>query len=65
MWKGLPREPLPLSAHVCARPFRGSILATAKEGPVKKFLLLLGVLGLVIAAVIYIRGRQGENEFEL
>jgi hypothetical protein len=32
---------------------------------VKKFLLLLGVLGLVIAAVIYIRGRQGENEFEL
>lgn len=31
----------------------------------KKFLLLLGVLGLVIAAVIYIRGRQGETEFEL
>jgi hypothetical protein len=28
---------------------------------VKKFLFLLGFLGLVIAAVIWIRGHQGED----
>ena len=27
----------------------------------KKFLFLLGILGLVIAAVIWIRGHQGEE----
>jgi hypothetical protein len=31
---------------------------------VKKFLLLLGILGLVIGVVLYIRGRQGDLELE-
>jgi hypothetical protein len=31
---------------------------------VKKFLLLLGILGLVIGVVLYFRGRQGEPEIE-
>jgi hypothetical protein len=29
----------------------------------KKFLLLLGILGLVIAVLMYVRSRQGEEEF--
>jgi hypothetical protein len=29
----------------------------------KKFLLLLGVLGLVIAVLMYVRNRQDETEF--
>lgn len=29
----------------------------------KKFLLLLGVLGLVIAVAMYVRSRQGESEY--
>jgi hypothetical protein len=29
----------------------------------KKFLLLLGILGLVIAVLMYVRNRQGEEEF--
>ena len=31
---------------------------------VKKFLLLLGILGLVIGVVLYVRGRQGDLELE-
>ena len=30
----------------------------------KKFLLLLGVIGLVIGVVLYVRGRQGDLELE-
>ncbi len=30
----------------------------------KKFLLLLGILGLVIGVVLYFRGRQWELEIE-
>lgn len=30
----------------------------------KKFLLLLGIVGLVIGVVLYFRGRQGELEIE-
>jgi hypothetical protein len=29
----------------------------------KKFLLLLGILGLAIAILMYVRSRQGEEEF--
>lgn len=29
----------------------------------KKFLLLLGVLGIVIAVLMYVRSRQGELEY--
>jgi hypothetical protein len=29
----------------------------------KKFLLLLGILGLAIAIMMYVRNRQGEEEF--
>jgi hypothetical protein len=46
-----------------------AILTTATfSGPIKgermkKFLLLLGILGLVIAILMYVRSRQGEEEF--
>lgn len=30
----------------------------------KKFLLLLGILGLVIGVVLYMRSRQGDLELE-
>ena len=36
----------------------------AKGAAVKKFLLLLGILGLVIGVVLYMRGRHGEVELE-
>lgn len=36
----------------------------AKGVAVKKFLLLLGILGLVIGVVLYFRGRQGDLEVE-
>jgi hypothetical protein len=29
----------------------------------KKFLLLLGIIGLVIAVLMYVRNHQGEEEF--
>ena len=45
---------------------RGHIMRAerAKGAVVKKFLLLLGILGLVIGVVLYIRGRQGDLELE-
>ncbi len=30
----------------------------------RKFLLLLGVVGLVIGVLLYLRGRQGDLELE-
>jgi hypothetical protein len=30
---------------------------------VKKFLILLGIIGIVIAVTMYVRNRQGETEF--
>ncbi len=30
----------------------------------RKFLLLLGVLGLVIGVLLYLRGRQGDLELD-
>jgi hypothetical protein len=35
----------------------------AKGGDMKKFLILLGIIGLVIAVTLYLRNRQGETEF--
>jgi hypothetical protein len=32
-------------------------------GHVKKFLILLGIIGLVIAIALYMRNRQGELEY--
>lgn len=29
----------------------------------KKFLILLGIIGLVIAVTMYVRNRQGEADF--
>lgn len=29
----------------------------------KKFLILLGIIGIVIAVTMYVRNRQGETEF--
>jgi hypothetical protein len=34
-----------------------------KGGDMKKFLILLGIIGLVIAVTLYLRNRQGETEF--
>jgi hypothetical protein len=34
-----------------------------KGGDMKKFLILLGIIGLVIAVTMYLRNRQGESEF--
>jgi hypothetical protein len=31
---------------------------------VRKFLLLLGIVGLVIGVLLYLRGRQGDLELE-
>ena len=35
-----------------------------KETTVRKFLLLLGIVGLVIGVLLYLRGRQGDLELE-
>jgi hypothetical protein len=44
---------------------RGEHHGSSKKGAaVKKFLLLLGILGLVIGVVLYVRGRQGDLEIE-
>ena len=32
-------------------------------GDMKKFLILLGIIGLVIAVTMYLRNRQVESEF--
>jgi hypothetical protein len=37
--------------------------ATRKGADVKKFLILLGIIGIVIAVTMYVRNRQGETEF--
>jgi hypothetical protein len=43
----------------------GIIMATRrKETTVRKFLLLLGIVGLVIGVLLYLRGRQGDLELE-
>ena len=34
-----------------------------KGGGMKKFLILLGIIGLVIAVTMYFRNRQSETEF--
>jgi hypothetical protein len=34
-----------------------------KGETMKKFLILLGIIGLVIAVTMYVRNRQGESEF--
>jgi hypothetical protein len=36
---------------------------TKEGGTVKKFLILLGIIGLVIAVTMYMRSRQGELEY--
>jgi hypothetical protein len=42
----------------------GKDRAVAEEGgDMKKFLILLGIIGLVIAVTMYLRNRQGESEF--
>jgi hypothetical protein len=32
-------------------------------GAMKKFLILLGIIGLVVAVAMYMRSRQGELEY--
>jgi hypothetical protein len=41
----------------------GTIEETTEGGTVKKFLILLGIIGLVIAIALYMRNRQGELEY--
>jgi hypothetical protein len=38
-------------------------VGTREGGDMKKFLILLGIIGLVIAVTMYLRNRQGETEF--
>ena len=42
----------------------GIIIDTTKGEPMRKFLLLLGIVGLVIGVLLYLRGRQGDLELE-
>lgn len=43
--------------------FSGTICETTEGGTVKKFLILLGIIGLVVAIAMYMRSRQGELEY--
>jgi hypothetical protein len=43
--------------------FAGTIEGTNEGGAMKKFLILLGIIGLVIAVTMYMRNRQGELEY--
>jgi hypothetical protein len=43
--------------------FAGTISETTEGGTVKKFLILLGIIGLVVAIAMYMRSRQGELEY--
>jgi hypothetical protein len=43
--------------------FGGTILETTEGGTVKKFLILLGIIGLVVAIAMYMRSRQGELDY--
>jgi len=59
--------------HGAVRPFSGegvwyillagTILQTTEGGTVKKFLILLGIIGLVVAIAMYMRSRQGELDY--
>jgi hypothetical protein len=41
----------------------GKLPKRAEGGDMKKFLILLGIIGLVIAVTMYVRNRQNETEF--
>jgi hypothetical protein len=43
--------------------FEGTIFETTEGGTVKKFLILLGIIGLVVAIAMYMRSRQGELDY--